>query len=172
MKLRYRVLGFLVLLSIITYLDRVCISLLGKSIKADLGLSNEQFGWVLGSFSLAYALFEVPTGALGDRLGPRRVLTRIVIWWSGFTALTGTAFNLVSLMVVRFLFGIGEAGAYPNASIVIARWFPAHETARAQAFIWAAGRLGGAIAPPIVLGVSAVAGWRVSFFVIAFIGVA
>ncbi|MFN8355407.1 MAG: MFS transporter [Spirosomataceae bacterium] len=171
MKYRHKVLGFLFFLSIITYLDRVCISLLGKSMKADLGLNNEQFGWVLGAFSLAYALFEIPTGAMGDRIGPRRVLTRIVVWWSAFTAATGAAFHWLYLVVVRFLFGIGEAGAYPNASIVISRWFPANETGRAQSFIWAAGRLGGAIAPPLVLGITAWAGWRVAFGVIAIIGV-
>ena len=171
MYYRHKVLTFLFFLSIITYLDRVCISLLGKSIKADLGLSNEQFGWVLGAFSLAYALFEVPTGAMGDRIGPRKVLTRIVLWWSAFTAATGAAFHWLYLVIVRFLFGIGEAGAYPNASIVISRWFPAHETGRAQAFIWAAGRLGGAIAPPLVLGIAAWSNWRVSFGVIALIGV-
>lgn len=170
MPTRYRVLGFLFFLSIITYLDRVCISVVGVRMKKDLGLSTDQFAWVLGAFALAYALFEIPTGALGDRLGPRRVLTRVVVWWSGFTALTGTATSFVYLLVVRFLFGVGEAGAYPNASIVVARWFPAVETGRAQAFIWAAGRLGGALAPLVVVPVSIAFGWRASFAVMAALG--
>jgi sugar phosphate permease len=170
MPTRYRVLSFLFFLSIITYLDRVCISVVGVRMKADLGLSNEQFGWVLGAFALAYALFEIPTGALGDRVGPRRVLTRVVLWWSAFTALTGTASSYLYLVAVRFLFGVGEAGAYPNSSIVVARWFPAAETGRAQAFIWAAGRLGGALSPLIVVPVSVAFGWRASFAVMGALG--
>ncbi len=170
MKYRYRVLGFLFLLSIITYLDRVCISVVGPRMKKDLDLTNEQFGYVLSAFALAYALFEVPTGTLGDRIGPRRVLARVVSWWSAFTMLTGTAFNLTYLVVIRFLFGMGEAGAYPNSSIVIARWFPKTETGRAQSFIWGAGRIGGALSPLIVMPVAAAFGWRASFWVMGGIG--
>ncbi|GAB3691338.1 MFS transporter [Spirosoma flavus] len=171
MKVRYQVLSGLFLLSTITYLDRVCMNVVSKYVKADLKLDNEQFGWILGSFSLAYALFEIPTGSLGDKIGPRRVLTRVVLWWSGFTALTGTAFNFLYLLVVRFLFGAGEAGAYPNASIVIARWFPAVEVGRAQSAIWAAGRLGGAFTPLIVIPLVHWAGWRWAFGVLGLMGV-
>jgi MFS transporter, ACS family, glucarate transporter len=171
MPYRYRVLSVLFLLSTITFLDRVCMNVVSKYVKADLGLNNEQFGWVLGAFSLAYALFEIPTGAMGDRLGPRRVLTRVVLWWSGFTALTGTAVSFVYLLVVRFLFGAGEAGAYPNASIVIARWFPAVEVGRAQSVIWAAGRIGGALTPLLVIPLVHSVGWRWSFAVLGGAGV-
>jgi MFS transporter, ACS family, glucarate transporter len=171
MLYRYRVLIFLFSLSMITYLDRVCISVVGKRMKDDLGLTNEEFGWVLGAFSLAYALFEMPTGAMGDRLGPRRVLLRVVLWWSLFTALTGVASGLIALIVIRFLFGMGEAGAYPNSSIVIARWFPAVETGRAQAFIWGAGRLGGALAPLVMVPLAAGLGWRASFWTMGLVGV-
>ncbi|MBD2703027.1 MFS transporter [Spirosoma sp. BT702] len=171
MKVRYQVLSGLFLLSTITYLDRVCMNVVSKYVKADLDLDNEEFGWILGSFSLAYALFEIPTGSLGDKIGPRRVLTRVVLWWSGFTALTGTAFNFLYLLVVRFLFGAGEAGAYPNASIVIARWFPAVEVGRAQSVIWAAGRLGGALTPLLVIPLVHWAGWRWAFGVLGIMGV-
>ncbi|WP_420148672.1 MFS transporter, partial [Spirosoma sp.] len=171
MKVRYRVLTGLFLLSTITYLDRVCMNVVSKYVKTDLQLDNEQFGWILGAFSLAYALFEIPTGALGDKIGPRRVLTRVVLWWSGFTALTGTAFNFLYLLVVRFLFGIGEAGAYPNASIVIARWFPAVEVGRAQSAIWAAGRLGGSLTPLVVIPLVHAVGWRWAFAVLGMLGV-
>jgi MFS transporter, ACS family, glucarate transporter len=170
MKARHQVLSVLFLLSIITFLDRVCMNVVGKYVKADLGLNNQQFGYILGAFSLAYALFEIPTGLLGDRLGPRRVLTRIVLWWSGFTALTGLGFNFIYLLVVRFLFGAGEAGAYPNAAIVIARWFPAVEVGRAQAFIWAAGRIGGALTPLFVIPLVRSVGWRWAFVVLGLIG--
>lgn len=86
-------------------------NVVSKYVKANLNLDNQQFGWILGTFSLACALFEIPTGSLGDRIGPRRVLTRVVRWWSAFTALTGTAFNFLYLLIIRFLFGAVEAGA-------------------------------------------------------------
>jgi len=170
MKKRHFVLALLSILSTIVYLDRVCISVSGKRIKTDLGLSNEQFGWVLGAFALSYALFEIPTGIMGDRNGPRKVLASIVLLWSGFTALRSLAFNFVYLLIVRFLFGAGEAGAYPNSSIVIARWFPKYETGGAQAFIWAFGRIGGALAPLIVVPLAMAFGWRLSFAVMGGIG--
>ena len=170
-KVRHKVLTLLFFLSIIVYLDRVCISVMGKRIKSDLDLTNEQFGWVLGAFALSYALFEIPTGIMGDRIGPRKVLTRVVLWWSFFTALTGAANGLISLLAIRFLFGAGEAGAYPNSSIVVSKWFPKYETGRAQAFIWAAGRIGGALAPLIVVPIAIAFGWRASFYVMGLIGV-
>lgn len=171
MKTRHLVLSFLVLLSIITFLDRVCMNVVSKYVKADLGLDNEQFGYILGAFSLAYALFEIPTGAMGDRIGARKVLTRVVVWWSAFTALTGTAFNFIYLVVVRFFFGIGEAGAYPNASLVISRWFPAVEVGRAQSYIWAAARIGGSLTPLVVIPLVHNLGWRMAFGVLGLIGI-
>ncbi|HKH61336.1 MAG TPA: MFS transporter [Flavitalea sp.] len=170
-KVRHIVLTLLFFLSIIVYLDRVCISVMGKRIKADLDLSNEQFGWVLGAFALSYAIFEIPTGIMGDKFGPRKVLSRVVLWWSFFTALTGAANGLISLLIIRFLFGAGEAGAYPNSSIVVSKWFPKYETGRAQSFIWAAGRIGGALAPLIVVPIAIAFGWRSSFYFMGFIGV-
>src|SRR5262245_25584275 len=127
---RHRILVFIFFLILITYLDRVCISVVGVRIKSEFHLTNEKFGWVLAAFSLAYALFEIPAGALGDRIGQRRILLRIVLWWSLFTVLTGLTTGFFSLILVRFLFGMGEAGAYPNSCGVIAHWFPKSETAR------------------------------------------
>jgi MFS transporter, ACS family, glucarate transporter len=170
MKIRHRVLFMLFLLSIITFLDRVCMNVVSKYVKADLHLDNQSFGYILGAFSLAYALFELPTGILGDRIGPRKILTRVVFWWSSFTALTGTAFGFVYLLIVRFLFGAGEAGAYPNASIVISRWFPAVEVGRAQSVIWAAGRIGGALTPLLVIPLVHTFGWRYAFFILGVVG--
>jgi len=125
---RYRILILLFFLTFITYLDRITISLVGVRIKEAFHLSNEQFGWVVGAFALAYAIFEIPSGMLGDRLGQRKVLVRIVLWWSFFTALTGLTFGFYSLILTRFLFGMGEAGAYPNGTAVVCRWFPRLET--------------------------------------------
>ena len=170
MRYRHRVLGFLFFLSIITYVDRVCISVAGKTIQEDLGLTLQEWGWVLGAFVISYGLFEVPSGALGDRDGPRRVLARIVAWWSLFTALTGLVQGFRQLVVVRFLFGAGEAGAFPNCSAAIARWFPAVERARAQGVVWMGSRIGGALSPLLVIPVQQACGWRVSFFVFGAVG--
>ncbi len=126
-RARYTVLGFLCSLALVLYLDRVCIGQALPEIEADLGLTKGQSGYALGAFLIAYGLFEVPTGRWGDRFGSRGVLARIVIWWSLFTALTGAAGALWSLVAVRFLFGAGEAGAYPNVARIIARWFPVYE---------------------------------------------
>src|SRR5260370_7053703 len=124
MRYRNRVLVMLFLLSIITYMDRVCIGLAGKRIQEDLHLSAKELGWVLGIFALSYALFEIPSGALGDRIGPRKVLTRIVVWWSVFTSATGFVPGFWSILFTRFPFGAGEAGAYPNSSSAISRCCP------------------------------------------------
>lgn len=171
LKYRHRVLGFLGVFAVITFVDRVCISVAAKEIQADLGLTPSQWGWVLGAFVLAYALFEIPTGAMGDRLGPRRVMARIVTWWSAFTVLTGVITGFWSLIAVRFLFGAGEAGAYPNCSATIARWFPKVERARAQGFVWMASKLGAALSPLLVIPIQQAYGWRASFFVFGFAGI-
>jgi predicted MFS family arabinose efflux permease len=166
-----RILLLLIALAMITFLDRIAIASAGLRIQQDLRLSADQWGWVLGAFILAYGLFEIPAGALGDRNGPRNVLTRIVIWWSAFTALTGAAFSFAPLVAIRFLFGAGEAGAYPNMAAVTARWFPVKERARAQGFIWGASRFGGALAPLLVVPLQAWIGWRQTFVVFGAIGV-
>lgn len=168
---RYRVLIFIFFLTFITYLDRVCISLVGVRIKNEFNLTNEQFGWVLGAFSLAYAIFEIPSGVLGDRIGQRAVFIRIVLWWSLFTALTGATTGLVSLLIVRFLFGMGESGAYPTSSAVISRWFPVSETARSMSSLFIGQNAGAAIAPLIVIPIAVAFGWRASFYVNGTIGV-
>ena len=167
---RYRVLGMLFLLSILTFLDRVCIGSAAPLMRRDLGLTTLQMGGIFSAFSLAYGIFEVPSGWLGDRFGPRRMLTRIVIWWSAFTALTGRVNSFQGLWITRFLFGAGEAGAYPNSSCAIAQWFPFVERARAQAVVWMASGLGGAIAPLIVVPLQRQFGWRNVFTVFEAIG--
>jgi ACS family glucarate transporter-like MFS transporter len=172
MKKRHQVLAFLFSLSTITYIDRTSISLLASDMKADLHIQNDAWGWILSAFALSYALFELPTGTLGDRMGPRRILTRVVTWWSVFTAFTGMATSWLSLLVVRFFFGAGEAGAYPNASIVVSRWFPKQEIGRAQSFIWAAGRIGGSLAPWLVIPIAAHFGWRICFYALGLMGIA
>ncbi|MGH9720173.1 MAG: MFS transporter [Bryobacteraceae bacterium] len=171
MKYRHRVLGLLFLLSIITYLDRVCISVAGPRMQGELGITPDQWGWVVGVFAISYAAFEIPSGAMGDRIGPRKVLTRIVVWWSAFTTFTGFAGGFWSLIPIRFLFGAGEAGAYPNSSSSISRWFPVVERARAHGVVWMASRIGGAISPFLVIPIQQAYGWRMSFYLFGIIGV-
>ncbi len=144
---RYVVMVFLCVLSFLTYFDRICIMRAQESIKSDLSLTDEQMGIVFGVFFLAYALFEIPGGWMGDRWGTRITLTRIVAAWSAFTALSGTATNFVSLTVYRFLFGVGEAGAYPNMARVQERWLPGRARARAGGMLWLTARMGGALSP-------------------------
>ena len=172
MKKRYIVLFLLVVLSAITFLDRLSIAVSGPLIQDELHIPPERWGWVLGAFVLSCGLFEIPSGAMGDRRGQRRELTRIVAWWSAFMAGTAACFSFWQLVIVRFLFGAGEAGAYPNAAGVVSRWFPTTERARAQSFIWAASRLGGVLTPLLVVPLQARIGWRFVFVLFGVLGVA
>ena len=119
-RYRYRVGALLFFLAVITYLDRVCISVAGPRIQEYLRIGPQQWGWVVGVFAIAYGVFEIPGGWMADRFGPRIILTRIVLWWSAFTALTGAASSYPLLLLTRFWFGAGEAGAFPNATASIA----------------------------------------------------
>ncbi len=170
-RARYGVLAFLCSLSFVLYLDRVCIGKAVVDIQRDLGLSNTEIGYALGAFTIAYGLFEVPTGRWGDRFGSRGVLTRIVLWWSLFTALTGAATGLGMLVAVRFLFGAGEAGAYPNAARVISRWFALDQRGRVQGLMLTSAQLGATIAPTLAAYLIASVGWRCTFVVFSLFGV-
>ena len=139
--------------------------------QADLHIDPIGWGWVTGVFTLGYCLFEIPTGVLGDRIGPRRVLTRIVLWWSAFTALTGTMTSYAPLLVTRFLFGAGEAGAFPNASVVVSRWFPPSQRATISGVTLMASQIGGGLAPLLVVPIQMRYGWRASFYVFGVVGV-
>ncbi len=164
-------LGLLVLLFAITYLDRVCISVAGPRMQQDLRIDPVGWGWVTAMFTLSYCLFEIPTGSLADRIGPRRVLTRIVLWWSAFTSLTGMMSNFYLLLVTRFCFGAGEAGAFPGSSVVVSRWFPPTQRASISGITLMASQVGGAIAPLLVVPIQIRYGWRASFFVFGVLGV-
>jgi ACS family glucarate transporter-like MFS transporter len=169
-KKRHAVLGLLAALSVITFIDRMAIAVTGPAIQKDLGLTPSQWGWVLGAYTFAYAVFEVPSGAIGDRFGYRKELTRITVWWSFFTAITAACVSFWQLTAARFLFGLGAAGAYPNMSGVLYRWFPKRERARGQGVIWAASRLGGALAPLLLVPMNVHLGWQMVFVILGLIG--
>ena len=162
---------YCVALAVITYIDRVCISQAAPAMRSDLGLTAIEMGWAFSVFGWAYALFEVPGGWLGDRMGARRVLMRIVIWWSFFTAATGWVWNAASLLITRTLFGAGEAGAFPNMTRIFTTWLPAQERERAQATLWLASRWGGALTPLLVAYILQFMSWRRAFELFGVLGV-
>ncbi len=167
---RRTLLRYSLALAALLYLDRVCISQSLPTISAELGISKNDMGTVMMAFSLAYAIFEIPGGWLGDRIGPRAVITRIVVWWSAFTMATGLATGFYSLAGVRFLFGVGEAGCFPNLTKAFGNWFRGEDRTRAQSLMWLAARWGGALAPLLVVSALDIMTWRQSFYVFGAIG--
>ncbi len=168
---RNKVLSFAITLAIITYIDRVCISKSADLMMTDLHLTKDQMGYAFSAFAWAYALFEIPGGWLGDKIGPRRVLMRVVLMWSVFTALTGWAWGLGSLVVFRFFFGIGEAGCFPNITKAFTTWFPKEERVRAQGIMWLSARWGGAFTPLLVVVVLNYMTWRNAFTAFGLLGI-
>ena len=160
---RYKVLGLLVGLAALTYLDRLCISIAGPSIMKEFGFNEETMGYIYSAFTLSYALLEIPSGWLGDRFGTRRALARIVLWWSAFTTLTAATVGFYSLFVVRLLFGAGEAGAIPNSASTVSRWFPAAQRGRAMGAVCIGHALGATATPFIVFRLIEWQGWRLPF---------
>jgi sugar phosphate permease len=167
---RHWVLFLLVLHYGNTYIDRVAIAAAAPMIRSELALDPITLGLVFTSFTLAYALFQIPGGWLADRFGPRRILTAIVVYWSVFTMATGLAWNATSLIVIRFLFGSGEAGAFPAAPRAFSRWLPATERGFAQGITHSGARLAGAFTPPLVAVIMITWGWRPAFFVLGLTG--
>lgn len=170
MKQRHQVLGLLATLSVLTFLDRMAIAVAGPRIQLDLHIEPQFWGWVLSAYVFANGVFEIPFGALGDKLGQRKVLPRIVAWWSSFNLLTSWCQSFWQLCAARFFFGLGAAGAYPNCAGAIARWFPKGERASAQGVVWAASRLGGALAPLLIIPFLHYFGWRPVFAALGVVG--
>jgi len=175
-RARYGVVVFGVLLAAIQYVDRVCIAKAAPLIEHDLKLDKEDMGWIFAAFTIAYALFEIPTGLLGDKFGPRKTLVRVVLWWSFFTAATGWMWSRTSMFVCRFLFGIGEAGCFPNITRAFSTWLRPEEKVRAQAVLWMFARLGGAATPLLVTVVlrrleAHHLGWPTAFLMFGSLGI-
>jgi MFS family permease len=170
-RVRYKVVAFMVALAAVTYLDRVCISTLAPAIMNDLGLSRVEMSVVFSAFAVAYAAFEIPTAWWGQRVGTRRVLARIVLWWSAFTIATGLVRGFHSMVAARFLFGAGEAGAWPNATRTFSRWIPLAERGRVQGIFFAGAHLAGGVTPAAVMFLSQFLSWRQVFFAFGVLGV-
>lgn len=171
LKGRHWVAAGMFLLALLLYIDRVCISVAKDPIAGDLGLSDKAMGWVLSAFALGYALMQVPSGMMADRYGPRKILAGIVTFWSALTALTGAAWNFISLLAVRFLFGAGEAGAFPGMSRAIFSWIPLKERGIIIGLNFSGSRLGAAFALPLVAWLIDTYGWRNSFIILGAIGI-
>lgn len=170
MPTRYTVVAFGLSAMAVAYLDRVCIAVAAPHIRSELALSDAQLGYVFSAFTLAYALFEMPSGYLADRFGARLMMARIVIWWSLLTALTGAAWSFFSLLVIRFLFGAGEAGVMPSLARAFGRWLPWSESARAFGLTVMAGAVSGALTQPLAAALFEGIGWRWGFVVFGLIG--
>ena len=168
---RYLLIVVLFFHTVNTYMDRVCISSAKGDIMKDLQINDQMMGWIFGIFALGYALFQVPSGWFADRYGPRKALTLVVSLWSTFTALTGAAFNAVSMLVMRFIFGVGEAGAFPGATRAFYKWLPVKERGIAQGINFSGSRIGAGISyflMPLVFGLI---GWRLTFVANGVVGV-
>jgi ACS family glucarate transporter-like MFS transporter len=159
------------LLTVLLYIDRACISAAKEEISTDLNFDLTQFGWVMAMFTLGYALFQTPSGIWADKRGPRRVITVIVSVWSVLTALTGAAWNYASMLVIRFLFGAGESGAFPTLSKVVYNWFPVKERGIVQGINFSGSRIGAAFALPLVAIIINKVGWRMTFVIFGCVGV-
>jgi ACS family glucarate transporter-like MFS transporter len=169
---RYWLIGLLFFHTINTYMDRACISSAAGAMQRDLSIDDLMMGYIFGIFAIGYALFQIPSGWLADVLGPRKVLAWVVSLWSVFTILTGSAFNAVSLLAIRFLFGVGEAGAFPGATRALYNWVPAKERGIAQGLFHSGARVGAAISLFLMPFLILLVGWRVTFVINGMIGVA
>ena len=169
-RVRHWVLFLLVLHYGNTYMDRVAIAAAAPWIRTEFGMDAITLGVVFSAFSISYALFQVPGGWLADRFGPRRILTVIVCYWSVFTMLTAAAWSATSLIVIRFLFGSGEAGAFPAATRAFSRWLPSTERGFAQGITHSGARLAGALTPALVAAMMLAWGWRSAFVVFGLMG--
>ena len=153
-------------------MDRICISAGSDLIKSDLGISNQTMGYIFGIFAVGYALFQIPSGWIADKYGPRKALSLIVLSWSSLTALTGAAWNAVSMLVIRFLFGVGEAGAFPGATKAFYSWIPAKERGMANGIFHSGARAGAAISLFLLPFLIRLVGWRMTFLITGLLGLA
>ena len=172
---RWLLVCWLFILSAVSYLDRVNISVAGRSIAEEYRLSNVQLGYVFSAMLIGYALFQTVGGRLADRFGPRRVLAAGVVWWGIFTGLTALVpatirGALFLFIAIRFLLGAGEAVIYPSSNQFVAQWIPAHERGTANGWIFAGVGAGAGLSPPLITYLMLHYGWRSSFWACAIIG--
>jgi sugar phosphate permease len=169
-RTRHVVLGFVVASYMITYMDRVNLASAVPVIQKELGFSMVTIGWIFAAFRWGYAFFQIPSGWLGDRIGGRRALALVVVWWSTFTSLTALAWNALSMGIFRFFFGVGEAGAFPISTRSLSGWMLPTERGFAQGVTHGASRVGAALTPPLVVAMMIRYGWQAPFFLFGVLG--
>ncbi|WP_430909571.1 MFS transporter [Maribacter sp. 2-571] len=167
---RFKMVFCTFLLAMIVLFDRILLSVAKDPVAESLQLSDKQMGWAMSIFALGYALFQTPAGLFADKYGPRKILTAVVALWSLFTALTGAVWNYGVLMVVRFLFGAGEAGAFPGMARAIYSWIPLQERGIVNGINFSGGRIGAAFALPLVAWLIDAVGWRLTFVILGAVG--
>jgi len=168
---RYILVVLLFFHTVNTYMDRICISAASELIKSDLGISNQMMGYIFGIFAFGYALFQIPSGYLADYYGPKKLLSAVVLVWSSLTALTGAAWNAASMLVMRFLFGVGEAGAFPGATRAFYNWIPARERGLANGIFHSGARVGAAMSLFLMPFLIKLVGWRATFLICGLLGI-
>ena len=170
-RVRYRVLGLSFLMAFMMYLERGAIGAAAPTIMREFHVDKISMGWAISAFNWSYALCQVPCGWMADRFGPRIILAAAMAWWSVFTAATGFTFSASSLAATRFLFGMGEAAAFPAGSRALVRWLPVRRRAFGQGFQHSGSRLGAALAPALVVALIALSGWRPVFYIFGAVGI-
>lgn len=170
-NIRYRVLSLTFVVAFVMYMDRVCMGTAAPEIMREFGLDKITMGWSVSAFNWAYAVFQVPGGWMADRFGARVILAGALAWWSLFTGATGATFSALSLTITRFLFGIGEAAAFPSCSRAVVSWLPTEQRALGQGVQHAGSRLGAAVAPALVVFLLAKTSWRMVFYIFGAVGV-
>jgi ACS family glucarate transporter-like MFS transporter len=174
-RVRVGLVFLLFVISAIAFLDRTNISVAGVQMRQEYGIDRIQLGWVFSAFLIGYAAFQVPAGWLAARYGPRLLLTWALVWWGMFSIATALvppdgAHAILTLAIVRFALGIGEAAVYPSANQFVARWVPASERGKANGLIFAGVGAGSGLTPPLITAIIVMGGWRASFYVCAAIG--
>ncbi len=169
-RVHYSVVALAVLIDMMSYMDRVCISVAAPKIREEFGFSPSQVGLIFSIFSLSYFLFQTFWGALADRFGARGIVSLAILWWSAFTGFTAVAWNFASLLVIRFCFGAVEAALSPAIASAFGRWVPVTERSTAFGAFLGGGRTGGAITPAIAAFLLLRYGWRAMFVVFAGLG--
>jgi ACS family glucarate transporter-like MFS transporter len=167
---RFLVVAGLFILSLITYIDRAAIASVKDAMSGDLGFNDQAMGAVFSAFALGYAIAQIPSGWLADRYGPRLLLTAVVVLWSALTAATGLASGLLLLLLIRFFFGVAEAGAFPGAARAFYNWLPSSQHGRANGIIFAGSRLGAAAAFPLMAWMLDRWHWPTAFYLLAIPG--
>jgi len=150
-RIRFRMIFLAMLVAVLLYLDRMCLSTASKAVQEDLGISKTQLDWLLGAFFWTYAAGQLPAGWLGDRYGARWMLSAFIVLWSLSTGLMGVADGFTAVLILRLFCGLFEAGAYPIAAGIVSRWMPIGSRGMASSVVAVGGRLGGALAPVVTI---------------------